>query len=106
MWCMGGSAIDLATMAGVHHLDRQIAPLPFVNHAVVTHTQAPQSFEFTLEGRACGWGVAELVDGCDERISVTLRLLIKAESRLCRKSTKASEPTSLRYHFARALVSR
>ena len=32
-----------------------------------------------------------------ERISVTLRLLITAESSPCRNSTKASEPASLRY---------
>ncbi len=59
-------------MTDAHHQDHQFAALPFVDHAVVTHTQAPQSFEFTLEGRACGWGVAQQVDGCDESLLISL----------------------------------
>ena len=36
----------------------------------------------------------------------TMRLLIAAKLSPCRKATNASEPVSLRYHFASALVSR
>jgi hypothetical protein len=46
----GASAIDLTAMADTHHQKHQCAALPFVDHAVVTHPQAPQSLEFTLEG--------------------------------------------------------
>ena len=46
----GASAIDLTAMADPHHQDHQLAAVPFVDHAVVTHPQAPQSLEFTLEG--------------------------------------------------------
>jgi hypothetical protein len=56
-------ASDLAAMADTHHQDHQCAALPFVDHAVVTHPQAPQPFEFTLERRACSRGVTEQVDG-------------------------------------------
>jgi len=38
-WCAGASAIDIAAMAYAHHQDHQFAALPFVDDAVVAHTQ-------------------------------------------------------------------
>ena len=57
------SAVDLAAMTDAHHQDQQLAALPLVNHPVVAYPKPPQAFEFTLERRTGGRGVAEEVDG-------------------------------------------
>ena len=68
----GWSAVDLAAMTDANHQDQQLGALPFDNHAVVAHTQAPQPLEFPLEGRTGGRGVAEQVDRCEESRSIGL----------------------------------
>ena len=68
----GWSAVDLAAMTDANHQDQQLGALPFVNHAEVAHTQAPQTLEFPLEGRTGCRGVAEQIDGCDESRSIGL----------------------------------
>jgi hypothetical protein len=49
-------------MANAHHQNHQLAALPFIDHAEVSHAQPSQAFEFTLQGRAGGRELVEPID--------------------------------------------